>query len=839
MATKPPSLTTLQNRATRALLDLIARAEPGRPVKWETTMPLADDRYLVVSGTATVQGGRGTAPPPPPPPPMTQPRITAQPRGASTVPGATVTIAATFEGSAPLTVQWLRNDVPLGSPVGASGNSASITTPALTLGDNGVTYKLRVSNTAGTVTSDAAVVIVQANETPSGVYITGRKIQLFNVILLEGGFVTSRYERGQTTVVWTGTGNKTLAVKAYNFGGGGSDTPLTAASYTLLIDGQVHSTVSRGTATTVSFTVDRDAISEGWHWFDVIGGASETCIPLPFFMQKSGTPPAQTLMPILVHSHDMLFPVPGFHEDKIWQITQADLGLIHYGMVPAKFEPTINPLPPRTYPPVTGVTEARFMVCTQIAPSRMSDIHRTTHLNSGVLTTSGTQYYHWSDFVSKLPIWQIHDGPRGEGTIAGATHLQIGRDNKVYGLDPWRMFRVDADGHVHTLVGFRNAKPARNPWEVPRATHPTTNWTDVEGLELVGNWSAIPPERRGMHETWGMAWRPESLTVNESVPPIESEGNEQPHNIGPTAFITDTQNNRVLKVVFSATDRSVPAVVTEFLTELQDPWDCACSVEDELYVSERFAHRINVYNAATGAFIRTLIQGQDLAFVDGNRDSRYRAGQTKETCQAAGCVLPEGIYLLGDSLFFGSKVMGQVRELNRFTGQLLRTENVWTDGNSKYAKIAVSDGTFGPAGTIFVVTWSNRRYGYPHAYIPASAIPPNYAFGNELSFFGSPNRGHIWADGGYTTSVAVGQGRLLCSYVQEGLTQVSYFTPADELPPNAAALRTGAYEYWKRGYRSLNGNAGWGHYGLPLPWGVLPEIDTYLTYCGHVKPIST
>jgi hypothetical protein len=839
MATTP-SLTTLQTRAIRELLRLMQTqpgTDPEKPIKWEIQMPLVDDRYLVVSGTTVVQGGRGSAPPPPPPPPLTPPLITTQPRGASTVPGATVTITASFSGSAPLTVQWLRNDVLIGSPVVASGNSASITTSALTLDDNGDTYKLRVTNSVGTVTSDAALVVVVSTTIPSGVYVEARKIPLFNAILIEGGFVSSRYERGQTCVEWTGTGNKTVEVKAYQFDGG-NDTPLVGTNYTLLIDGVPHSTVTRSGTPRITFTVDRDTLPEGWHLFDVMSDTTqEGTIPLFIYMRHGAEAVEQELMPVLVHSHDMLFPVPGFHEDKIWQITQADRGVIHWGMVPARFQPTINPLPPRTFPDAGGITVANQMVCTQLAPSRMSDIHRTTRMNSGLLTTSGTQYYHWSDFTAKVPIWQIHDGPRGEGTVAAATHLQIGRDGKIYGLDPWRFFRVDTDGHVTTLAGFRHTKPARNPWESPRPTHPTTEWTDIDGLELVGDWSAIPPERRGMHETWGMAWLPSSLTVNESVPPIPEEGNEHPHNTGPVAFITDTQNNRVLRVEFSPISRSVPAKVTEFLTGLGDPWDCACSEDGILYVSERTSHRVMAYNAYTGAVIKTVIQGPDLGFVDANRGPQLRFGVSQAQADASPCLLPEGIFLMGDSLYFGALKMGRVTELNRHTSAVIRTQAVHSDGNSKYVKFAVSDGTFGPHGTIFSVTWSNRKYGYPHAFIPPESIPPNYPFGNELSFFGAPNRGHIWADGGYTTSVTVGQGRMLCSYVQEGLTMVSKFVlPQDELPPNSASLRTGAYEYWKRGFRTLYGNNGWGHYGLPLPWGVTPEIDIYLTYCGHVRP---
>jgi hypothetical protein len=40
------------------------------------------------------------------------------------------------------------------------------------------------------------------------------------------------------------------------------------------------------------------------------------------------------------------------------------------------------------------------------------------------------------------------------------------------------------------------------------------------------------------------------------------------------------------------------------------------------------------------------------------------------------------------------------------------------DGNSQFVKIALSDGTFGPRGTLFIWTFSNRDLGMPVVFLP-------------------------------------------------------------------------------------------------------------------------
>lgn len=841
-ASKPPSLTTLQNRAARALLELIARAQTNKPVKLEIELPLVDDRIAVVAGTVTVRGGIGAAPPPPPPP-ATPPRITTQPRGASTVPGATVTITAAFDGTAPLTVQWLRNDVLLGTPVLASGLTASITTPALTLGDDGAIYKLRVTNSVNSVTSDGALVQVQSAAMPSGVFVTSRVISPAIAILIEGGFVSSRYERGQRTVIWTGTGNKSVRVKGYSFGGGGADVDLTAASYTLLIDGVVHSTVSRTNQAPpafddATFTVNQDALTEGWHWLDVQGAAGETAIPVPIYMRKGATAVPQTLMPICTHSHDMLFPTVGKYTEELWTVPAGERTTIHYGMVPSRFRPHIQPLAARAHPSFDTVLPPSEFVCEQLVPCRETDIHRATlikatALDPGITTTSGVQCYHYSDFISKYPKWALLDGERGHGTVAGAIHLMIGRDGKVYGLDPWRLFRIDTDGKLTTLVGWRHREPPTN-WATP---------DNLQNFELVGDWSAIPPERHGLHEAWGFCWWPRTVLENTAAAPIPEQHNERPHIVnsplygGPVGFISDTQNNRVLRVEFNGFDRSVPAKVTEFITGIGDPWDIAIK-DDVLYVTERTSHRIGRYSAFTGAPDPRgpLVQGAALAYVDSNR--KVRLTGTLAQIQAQPCVAPEGIFIMDNLLYFGSKAMQQIVVINLDTGLQVRRQLGYSDGNSYYYKIAVSDGTFYPKHTIALVTWSNRKYGHPFFYTPDHVTPAGVDSDLGIGSYagGGQNVHRLWGEGGYSTAVGIGQGRLVCSQVQEGISKVSRRLPTDQ--PRPALAGAGALEFWRKGYRTLCGVNGWGHYGVALPWGESAAIDQYLTYVGHVRPTT-
>lgn len=85
------------------------------------------------------------------------PSITTQPTNQTVSEGATATFSVVATGDAPLAYQWQKN---LSNIVGAT--SATYVTPATLLGDNGSTYRCRVTNAYGSVNSNTATLTVSA-----------------------------------------------------------------------------------------------------------------------------------------------------------------------------------------------------------------------------------------------------------------------------------------------------------------------------------------------------------------------------------------------------------------------------------------------------------------------------------------------------------------------------------------------------------------------------------------------------------------------------------------------------------------------------------------------------
>lgn len=90
------------------------------------------------------------------------PYITAQPVNLTVTAGQTAAFSVTASGTAPLSYQWQMNSSNI---TGATG--ASYTTPATTTANSGETFRVMVSNSAGSVTSTAATLTVTAT-TASG-----------------------------------------------------------------------------------------------------------------------------------------------------------------------------------------------------------------------------------------------------------------------------------------------------------------------------------------------------------------------------------------------------------------------------------------------------------------------------------------------------------------------------------------------------------------------------------------------------------------------------------------------------------------------------------------------
>ena len=100
-------------------------------------------------GCARVAGTQNSA--------ASAPSITAQPTAQTVIEGQSATFSVAATGTAPLSYQWNKN----GAAV-SGATSSSYTTPATTSSDNGAQFAVVVSNAAGSVTSNSAILTVNA-----------------------------------------------------------------------------------------------------------------------------------------------------------------------------------------------------------------------------------------------------------------------------------------------------------------------------------------------------------------------------------------------------------------------------------------------------------------------------------------------------------------------------------------------------------------------------------------------------------------------------------------------------------------------------------------------------
>ena len=90
------------------------------------------------------------------------PTITTPPANQTVAAGQTATFTVVAGGTAPLSYQWQKNGANI-----TGATSASYTTPITTTADSGSAFAVVVTNTAGTVTSAAATLTVNAAPTPA------------------------------------------------------------------------------------------------------------------------------------------------------------------------------------------------------------------------------------------------------------------------------------------------------------------------------------------------------------------------------------------------------------------------------------------------------------------------------------------------------------------------------------------------------------------------------------------------------------------------------------------------------------------------------------------------
>jgi Protein of unknown function (DUF1573)/Immunoglobulin domain len=136
---------------------------------------------------------------------LTTPAITTQPTGQSVVAGQTssFTVAATSSGT--LTYQWNKNGTAISGAV-----SPLYTTPATTTSDNGAQFTATVTNSAGSITSNAATLTV----VPATFILNGSRTSIpFGAV--------STGSSSEVGVTFTNAGNSIVTVSNLSVSGAG------------------------------------------------------------------------------------------------------------------------------------------------------------------------------------------------------------------------------------------------------------------------------------------------------------------------------------------------------------------------------------------------------------------------------------------------------------------------------------------------------------------------------------------------------------------------------------------------------------------------------------------
>jgi hypothetical protein len=137
------------------------------------------------------------------------------------------------------------------------------------------------------------------------------------------------------------------------------------------------------------------------------------------------------------------------------------------------------------------------------------------------------------------------------------------------------------------------------------------------------------------------------------------------------------------------------------------------------------------------------------------------------------CVGPEGLAYQDGWAYFGSLAMAQIKRVNVATGAVELIGNPAVSSKAQFIKIALSDGTAGPRGTVFMAAW-----GGGNTFLPGGATWTFWGAGSTLVNNG---RGGVWAGMGYPTAICAQNGRIIMGSADYGLAEISLAQAAD--PP--------------------------------------------------------
>ena len=200
------------------------------------------------------------------------PQITMQPANQTVTAGQAASFSVSATGTTPLTYQWQKN----GSAI-SGATAATYTTPATSSADNGAQFKVAVSNSKGTATSNAATLTVT---TASSVQITTTSLP--NGQVQTAYSATLQATGGTTPYTWSvASGSLPAGLTLAGSSGAISGTPTTAgtSSFTIQVADSASNKASAGFSIDITGGTGGGTMPQFGHVFIVIGenaGYTET-----------------------------------------------------------------------------------------------------------------------------------------------------------------------------------------------------------------------------------------------------------------------------------------------------------------------------------------------------------------------------------------------------------------------------------------------------------------------------------------------------------------------------------------------------------------------------------
>src|SRR5438445_494554 len=172
----------------------------------------------------------------------TPPSITTQPVSQTVTSGQTASFSVAAMGTAPLTYQWNKNGTAI-----SGATASSYTTPATTSSDHGAQFTVTVSNSAGTVTSNAATLTV--NTPPS---ITTQPVSQTVIVSQTASFSVTATGSSPLTYQWNKNGTAISGATSSTYTTPATTSSDNGAQFTVIISNSVGTVTSNAATLTVN-----------------------------------------------------------------------------------------------------------------------------------------------------------------------------------------------------------------------------------------------------------------------------------------------------------------------------------------------------------------------------------------------------------------------------------------------------------------------------------------------------------------------------------------------------------------------------------------------------------